>query len=159
MWHLFHLLYRALSHICRGCEQTFSLPAWVRTPWGVLSLLTFVLMCLISPGSTWGCSPGVSEICASGWWARQRDNLLKPHLCCGIRKAAVPTWRWWLRLCRHFSTGGACVRISQAFSTKHMDMYPALFLLVFGSCHCTALLVVLVALLAGPCDQTDQRWK
>lgn len=159
MWHLFHLLYRALSHICSGCEQTFFLPAWVRTPWGVLSLLTFVLMCLISPGSTWRCSPGVSEIRVSGWWARQRDNPLTPHLCCGIRKAALPMWRWWLRLCRHFSTGSACVRISQAFSTKHMDMYPALFLLVFGSCHCTVLLVVMVPLLAGPCDQTDQRWK
>lgn len=158
LWHLFHLSYRALSYICSGNDQTFFLPIWVRTPRGVLSLLTFVLTCLISPRGTWGCSHGVSEIHASGWWARQRDNLPTPHLCPGIRKAALPTW-WWLWLYRRFSAGSACVRISQPFSTQHTGPYPALFLLVFGSCHWTVLVVVLVPLLAEPCDQTDQRCK
>lgn len=116
------------------------------------------LMCLISPRGTWGCSPGVSEICALGWWARQRDNPLTLHLCSGIRKAALSTW-WWLWLCRCFSTGSACVRTFQPCSTNHMCTCPMLFLLIFGSCHCAVFVVVLVPLLTEPCDQTDQNWK
>lgn len=36
-------------------------------------------------------------------------------------------------------TGIACARMSQTFPTKHMGMYPLLFLLLFGSHHCIIL--------------------
>lgn len=144
LWHLFHLLYRALSHICGGYEQTLLLPIWVRTPRGVLYLLTFVLMYFISPKGTWGCSPRVSGICL-----QERDNLLMPHLCPKIRKVALPTW-WWLWLCRYLQAllVQGCPRPSPQSTWA--------CILCFSYC---SLAPITALSLREPCDQTDNYWK
>lgn len=134
VWHLLHLLYRALSISLVAMSKLFSSPSEseLLREYCLSSHLSWYA--LSHPRAPGDAHPEFLGSVSSGETQPAYATFVPQNKKSCLAKLMVA-----VAVAVQAFTGSACARISESFPIKHMSMYPMLFLLLFGSCHCIVL--------------------